>query len=83
MVTLLDVSAVAGHHAMPAALLFIFFMFFILFFFFLSFFFFFFYIFFSHYYYSANLQIQHFCLYSVSPTLLLRMMPRPPAPSAL
>ena len=22
-----------------------------------------------HYYYSANLQIQHYCLYSVSPTL--------------
>ena len=30
-----------------------------------------------------NLQIQHYCLYSVSPTLLLLMMPRPPAPSAL
>ena len=39
--------------------------------------------FFYHYYYSANLQIQHYCLYSVSPTLLLLMMPRPPAPSAL
>ena len=39
--------------------------------------------FFGHYYYSANLQIQHYCLYSVSPTLLLLMMPRPPAPSAL
>ena len=38
---------------------------------------------FCHYYYSANLQIQHYCLYSVSPTLLLLMMPRPPAPSAL
>ena len=43
----------------------------------------FFYVFFCHYYYSANLQIQHYCLYSVSPTLLLLMMPRPPAPSAL
>ena len=40
-------------------------------------------LFFCHYYYSANLQIQHYCLYSVSPTLLLLMMPRPPAPSAL
>ena len=39
--------------------------------------------FFCHYYYSANWQIQHYCLYSVSPTLLLLMMPRPPAPSAL
>ena len=39
--------------------------------------------FFCHYYYSANLRIQHYCLYSVSPTLLLLMMPRPPAPSAL
>ena len=39
--------------------------------------------FFCHYYYSANLQIQHYCLYSLSPTLLLLMMPRPPAPSAL
>ena len=36
-------------------------------------------IFFCHYYYSANLQIQHYCLYSDSPTLLLLMMPRPPA----
>ena len=44
---------------------------------------FFFFVIFGHYYYSANLQIQHFCLYSVSPTLLLLMMPRPPAPSAL
>ena len=39
--------------------------------------------FFCHYYYSANLQMQHYCLNSVSPTLLLLMMPRPPAPSAL
>ena len=39
--------------------------------------------FFCQYYYSANLQIQHYCLYSVSPTLLLLMMPWPPAPSAL
>ena len=38
---------------------------------------------FCHYDYSANFQIQHNCLYSVSPTLLLLMMPRPPAPSAL
>ena len=38
--------------------------------------------FFCHYYYSANLQIQHYCLYSDSPTLLPLMMPRPPAPSA-
>ena len=45
--------------------------------------FFYFFIFFFHYYYSANLQIQHYCLYSVSPTLLLLMMPRPPAPSEL
>ena len=45
--------------------------------------FFFFFFFFCNYYYSANLQIQHYCLYSVSPTLLLLMMPRPPAPSAL
>ena len=44
--------------------------------------FFFFYVF-CHYYYSANLQIQHYRLYSVSPTVLLLMMPRPPAPSAL
>ena len=44
---------------------------------------FFFYVFFCLYYDSANLQIQHYCLYSVSPTLLLLMMPRPPAPSAL
>ena len=44
---------------------------------------FFFFFFFCHYYYSANLQIQHSCLYSVSPTILLLMMPRPPAPSAL
>ena len=43
----------------------------------------FFFFFFFHYYYSAYLQIQHYCLYSVSPTLLLLMMPRPPAPSAL
>ena len=42
-----------------------------------------FFFFFCHYYYSANLQIQHYCLYSVFPTLLLLMMPRPPAPSAL
>ena len=42
-----------------------------------------FYVFFCHYYYSANLLTQHYCLYSVSPTLLLLMMPRPPAPSAL
>ena len=28
-------------------------------------------IFFCHYYYSANMQIQHYGLYSVSPTLLL------------
>ena len=42
-----------------------------------------FFMFFCHYYYSANLQIQHYCLYSVSPTLLLLMMPRPLAPSAL
>ena len=39
----------------------------------------FFFFFFGHNYYSANLQIQHYCLYSVSPTLLLLMMPRPPA----
>ena len=39
--------------------------------------------FFCHYYNSANLEIQHYCLYSVSPTLLLLMMSRPPAPSAL
>ena len=39
--------------------------------------------FFGHYYYSANLQIQHYCLYSDSPTLLPLMMHRPPAPSAL
>ena len=57
------------------------FFFFVLFF--LFFLFIFFYVFFYHYYYSANLQIQHYCLYSVSPTLLLLMMPRPPAPSAL
>ena len=30
-----------------------------------------------------TVQIQHYCLYSVSPTLLLLMMPRPSAPSAL
>ena len=47
------------------------------------FFWFFFMFFFCHYYYSANLQFQHYCLYSVSPTLWLLMMPRPPAPSAL
>ena len=35
--------------------------------------------FFCHYYYSANLQIQHYRLYSVSPTLLLLIVPRPPA----
>ena len=29
------------------------------------------------------LQIQHYCLYSDSPTLLPLMMPMPPAPSAL
>ena len=52
-------------------------------FFFYHFFMFFFFVFFCHYYYSAKLQIQHYCLYSVSPTLLLLMMPRPPAPSAL
>ena len=46
-------------------------------------FFFMFFFFFCYYYYSANLQIQHYCLYSVSPTLLLLMMPRPQAPSAL
>ena len=39
--------------------------------------------FFGHYYYSANMQIQHYCLYSVSPTLLPLMIPRSPAPSAL
>ena len=43
----------------------------------------FFYVFFCHYYYSANLQIQHYCFYSDSPTLLPFMMPKPPAPSAL
>ena len=56
-----------------------------------------FFMFFCHYYYSANLQLSQFlmvflptlansthdyCLYSVSPTLLPLMMPRPPAPSA-
>ena len=46
-------------------------------------FFFFFVFFYCHYNYSANLQFQHYCLYSVSPTLLLHMMPRPPALSAL
>ena len=30
-----------------------------------------------------TVQSQHYCLYSDSPTLLLLMMPRPPAPSAL
>ena len=63
-----------------------FFFFFFFFGFFLCFYFFFFvffFVFFCHYYYSANWQIQHYCLYSVSPTLLLLMMPRPPAPSAL
>ena len=30
-----------------------------------------------------TMQIQHYCLYSDSPTLLPLMMPRPPAPSAL
>ena len=39
--------------------------------------------FFCQYYYSANLQIQHYCLYPDSPTSLPLMMPRPPAPSAL
>ena len=63
-------------------LLFFFIIFFFFFFFFLIFFYLFF-MFFCHYHYSANLQIQHYCLYSVSPTLLLLMMPRPPAPSAL
>ena len=29
------------------------------------------------------LKIQHYCLFLVSPTLLLLMMPRPLAPSAL
>ena len=53
------------------------------FFFFIFLFIFFFMFFCCHYYNSANLQIQHYCLYSVSPTLLLLMMPRPPAPSAL
>ena len=43
----------------------------IFFFFFLIFSFIYFFIFFCHYYYSANLQIQHYCLFSVSPTLLL------------
>ena len=57
--------------------------FFFFFFFFLLFLFIYFLCYFCHYYYSANLQIQHYCLYSVSPTLLLLMMPRPPAPSAL
>ena len=56
---------------------------FFFFFFFLLFLFIYFLCYFCHYYYSANLQIQHYCLYSVSPTLLLLMMPRPPAPSAL
>ena len=37
------------------------------------------YVFFCHYYYSANLQIQHYCLYSDSPTLLPLIMPRPPS----
>ena len=32
---------------------------------------FFFYVFFCHYYYSANLQIQHYGLYSDSPTLFI------------
>ena len=48
-----------------------------------DFFFFLFIYFFCHYSYSENLQIHHYCLYSVSPTSLLLMMPRPPAPSAL
>ena len=30
-----------------------------------------------------TMPIQHFCLYSDSPTLLPLIMPRPPAPSAL
>ena len=38
---------------------------------------------FCHDYYSANLQIQHYCRYSDSPTLFALMMPRPLAPSAL
>ena len=38
---------------------------------------------FCHYYYSANLHIQHYCLYLDSPTLLPLMMLRPQAPSAL
>ena len=55
------------------------------FFFFFFFFLIFFYVFFfCHYNYSANLHIQHDCLYSVSPTFFLPlMMSRPPTPSAL
>ena len=52
-------------------------------FFFYYFFYLFFMFFFCHYYYSANLQTQHYCLYSDSPTLLPVMMPRPPALSGL
>ena len=58
-----------------------FFFFFLIFLFFIYLFIYFFFV--CYYYYSANLQIPHYCLYSVSPTLLLLMMPRPPAPSAL
>ena len=32
---------------------------------------------------TVQMQIQHYCLNSDSPTLLPLMMPRPPAPSAL
>ena len=46
-------------------------MIFLFYFFFLDFYYLFFYVFFCHYYCSANLQIQRYCLYSVSPTLLL------------
>ena len=31
----------------------------------------------------VTVQIQNYCLYSDSPSLLSRVMPRPPAPSAL
>ena len=31
----------------------------------------------------VTVQIQHYCIYSDSPSLLSLVMPRPPAPSAL
>ena len=47
-------------------------------------FFFFFFMFFFFFFLSfVTVQIQHYCLYSDSPSLLSLVMPRPQAPSAL